>query len=246
MAHIRNAAGLEEALKQKALQREIKKFFFLPDTILLSKPAPLIDAYHVYNLDDFNRFETLGETFKEYIPQVVLRNRRGKTEFRLRNVGGITKENPLVLLDGVPIFDLDGLSKWSAADIKRIEINNRYLKLGSKEIQGIVNIESFHGDMAKFPLGDQALVLDYPRPQPLLKLNFPEYLGAKADRKPDFRSLLYWTILEPANNNREVKFFTADLSGSFVAHLKYLNDAGEWLEDLVYFEVKNSDSIANE
>jgi len=219
------------------LQSEVKKFYNLPDTLSGPKPAPLIDAYHVYELDDYQRFETLGLTLKEYVGEVVLRNRRGKTEFRVRNVGGVTKENPLVLLDGVPIFDIDALSNWDPKDIKRIEVSNRYYKLGSKEVQGIINMYSFHGDMAKFPLGDQALVLDYPRPQPLLKINFPEYSGVKEDRRPDFRSLLYWTILEPAN--AEVKFYTADHTGTFLAQLKYLDEDGQWREESVSFEVKD-------
>ncbi|MBT0813147.1 hypothetical protein KIH41_17800 [Litoribacter ruber] len=227
-----------ESIKEMALQKEVKKHFFLPDTTDVTRVQKIADAYAIYDLDDYNRFESLALTFREYIPEVLIRNKRGKIELRMRTPGSITKENPLVILDGVPIFDIDAISKFDPKDIRRIEVSNRYYKLGSLQLYGIINLYSFNNDFANFPIGSEVMILDYPSPQPSLSWNFPEHSN-KRNRSPDFRSLLHWNITQTENKNIEaVSFYTSELEGLFSAEYYSLDDTGKWVKAIDYFEVK--------
>ncbi|HEX6223864.1 MAG TPA: hypothetical protein VFZ52_05615, partial [Chryseolinea sp.] len=86
-------------------------------------------ASETYYLDDYTRFTVMEEVMREYVPGVMVRKRKDGFHFLvLDNVRKtLFQENPLVLLDGVPVFDIDKIMAFDPLRIKKLEVvTNRY------------------------------------------------------------------------------------------------------------------------
>ncbi|MCB0855721.1 MAG: hypothetical protein KDD63_26040, partial [Bacteroidetes bacterium] len=85
-----------------------------------------------YYLDDYVRFPIMEEVMREYIRGVLVRRDEGKFQYRIfdLNTDKLFPEGPLVLLDGVPVFDIDKIMALDPLTIKRIQVKRR------KEFQG--------------------------------------------------------------------------------------------------------------
>ncbi len=61
----------------------------------------------IYKLDDFVRFPTMEDVFIEYVVEVILKKKSDQYEIRAMNFKERFAFNgkPLILLDGIPIFD---------------------------------------------------------------------------------------------------------------------------------------------
>ena len=76
----------------------------------------------LYNLEDYTRFQTMEEVMREYVEDVRVRKEGEKYTFKVRNrlFGTYFEEDPLILLDGIPISDA---SKIIALDPLKIKKN---------------------------------------------------------------------------------------------------------------------------
>jgi hypothetical protein len=115
-----------------------------------------------YVLDDYTRFATLEEVFREFIAEVKV-TRQGNS-FRLNVINRPFKvffdNEPLVLLDGIPIFDVDKLMELDPLKLKKIDVIARKYYLGQLLNYGIVSLFSFDRDLAGYQLPTQALVAE--------------------------------------------------------------------------------------
>jgi hypothetical protein len=115
-----------------------------------------------YVLDDYTRFATLEEVFREFIAEVKV-TRQGNN-FRLNVINRPFKvffdNEPLVLLDGIPIFDIDKLMELDPLKLQKIDVIARKYYLGQILNYGIVSLFSFDRDLAGYQLPPQALVAE--------------------------------------------------------------------------------------
>jgi hypothetical protein len=65
-----------------------------------------------------------------------------------------------VLLDGIPIFDVDKLMELDPLKLKKIDVIARKYYLGQLLNYGIVSLFSFDRDLAGYQLPTQALVAE--------------------------------------------------------------------------------------
>lgn len=116
-----------------------------------------------YHLDDYTRFGTLEEAFREYVAEVRL-TKQGEN-FKLRVINkpfNLYFDNPpLVLLDGIPVFDHNRVMQLDPLRIRTIDVIARRYYLGSLMCNGIVSLYSFDADMAGYSLPHRALVRDH-------------------------------------------------------------------------------------
>ncbi|GAB3649461.1 hypothetical protein GCM10028791_15010 [Echinicola sediminis] len=194
------------------------------------EPLPIITGYTAdrsYNLDEYNRFEDLATTLKEYVPTVLVRKNSGKYHFRLANFpeNRTYKDNPLMLIDAMPVFNSDALGNYQADSIERIEVINRNFYIGDNRFDGAINFKSFGNDFGGFPLPEGALYLEYPQiQQPMLwKFNTPQ---TDADSHlPDFRTILYWGEHEKIgpDGKLEIPFNTSMVPGEYEIRVSTVN-----------------------
>lgn len=114
-----------------------------------------------YLLDDYTRFATLEEVFREFVTEV--RISKQNENFRLTVINKPFKtffdNAPLILLDGVPVFDINRLMEIDPLKLKSIDVVARKYYLGRLLSYGIVSLFSFDGDLAGYSLPRQAVVI---------------------------------------------------------------------------------------
>lgn len=226
----------------------LKRFVPSTDTatFILDKP----DA--IYMMDDYTRFTTIEEVLREYVNLMDVQKKRDKFSLRLWNntiasrVDISNREffqtDPLILVDGVPVFDVNRLMGYDPLKMRKLEVYNRRFFSGNSFFSGILNWSSYKGDLANFELDPHALVIDYEGLQLQREFYQPVYDASGASsaaHTPDFRTLLYWSheIKPDANGERHIRFYTSDKKGRYVTVIQGLAANGTCGSTLHYFEV---------
>ena len=148
-------------------------------------------------IDNFVQLPTFYEVVVELIPGVypVKRNKKTVLQFTGNVVshGFMSYHQPLILLDQVPVYDLEKLLVLSPQKLHSIEIVNELYFIGNTMYGGIMSISSRNGDMAGIDLPANSFFFDFDAflPQPSLDLNFVADRGEE-DNLPDLRNTLYW------------------------------------------------------
>src|SRR4029077_5740896 len=112
---------------------QVQNVYLLSNLIKLKAPV-YSDSTSFYGepdkkffLDDYTRFNTMEEVVREYITGLSVH--RGKDHFTFRMMNDPQKiyfeQDPLIVLDGVPIFDATEVMSLDPLKIKKIEIVNR-------------------------------------------------------------------------------------------------------------------------
>lgn len=196
------------------------------------------DEDRIYHLGDYTRFENFEITLKEYVPEVMVRRQNKKALLKVLNkpLGSIFKENPLVLIDGMPVFDVDPLMDFDPVNIDRMEIMAREFLFNHEKYDGVINIHSFKNDFGGFELPKNAIYLNYPliqQPNLLVSPHVNSKLGAS--RVPDFRNLLHW---QP-NPIDAAEIITSQIEGLYELTLVFREENGSLQLVRDEFEVKN-------
>ena len=191
-----------------------QRFLFPTDTLPFSLKA---DAS--YKLDDYTRFTTMEEVFREYVPEVNISRRKQAFELQVfkANAKVYFEEDPLILLDGVPYFSDDTVVAFDPLKIRQMDVLTQRYYSGSHYFSGIISLSTYHNDLADFRLDPAALVVEYEGLQPERECFAPVYDGGSNARIPDFRDLLDWSPrlkAGPAHTTR-VSFYTSDVPGIF-------------------------------
>lgn len=205
-----------------------------------------------YFLDDYVRFTTMEEVMREYVPEVIVRKRDGKFRFLTMNMPVFAlygnsgpnvffQENPLVLLDGVPVFDIDRIISYDPLKVERLEIVGRKYYLGPLAAGGILSYTTYKGNLEGFRLDPGSLVLDYEGLQLQREYYSPSYERVEASaRLPDFRTLLYWSpcVKTVGRNSAKVFFHTSDIPGTYLVIVQGITPSGHMGSGSFRFRVK--------
>ena len=174
-----------------------------------------------YFLDDYTRFPVMEEVMREYVPGVFVRKRKDGFHFLVPDVVNkfILEGDPLILLDGVPLFDADVIMNVDPLKIRKLEVVKRRFFQGAATYSGIVSYTTYNGDIAGVELDPSAVTLNYEGLQHEREFVSPLYSTQRqlASRTPDRRYLLYWnpqTIIG-AEGSRQVEFYTSDVPGRY-------------------------------
>jgi hypothetical protein len=206
-----------------------------------------------YFLDKYRRFITVEEVLREYVTFLDVQRTRGKFNIALfdftASQGLIpTKQvpmfpsNPLVLLDGVPLFDVSRLMAMDARKIRKLDIFNHRQFLRGSFFDGVLNWQTYNADLADLEPDPGAVVIDYEGLQAARIFYSPVYDSEekRSSHLPDFRNLLYWApnLHTNARGNAGVNFYTGDLRGRYIAIVQGLTKDGIPGYGLAYFNVQ--------
>lgn len=206
-------------------------FFYRPD--------------YAYLLDNYVRFTTMEEVLREYVTLMLVKRKNGHFHLPLYNLSfenGPFENDPLILLDGVPIFDIDRLMALDPLKIRKLETVQRRYFLGTASFEGILNWTSYKGDLAGYILDPHAVVVDYPGLELDREFYSPSYAtpDEKATHLPDFRNVLYWApaVSTGAGTKKPLSFYSSDLPGKYLIVVEGLAKDGTPGTGLAGFEVK--------
>ena len=224
---------------------------FQPQLPLLTK----VDSLGFYNepdsryyLDDFTRFIVMEEVMREYVYGVNVRKNKEGFHFMVIDLERreIYSENPLILLDGVPVFDADEIIALDPLKVEKIETVKRRFHKGLLDCRGIVTYTTYKGDLNGYALHKNALVFQYEGVQPKKQYYFPEYPSSFEKRitTPDFRNVLYWNpdINLDEKGNTSIEFYTSDDVNNYEIRITGLSKKGVSFSENTYLEVHQSNN----
>ena len=195
-----------------------------------------------YNLDDFTRFQTMEEVLREYVEDVRVRREGNHFIFKVRNrlFGTYFEEDPLTLVDGIPVSDPAKVIALDPAKIKRIEVVMHNYYVGSSVFAGIVNVKSYSGEVGATQIDPNALVIEFEGLQQQRIFYSPVYSSETADSHlPDFRNVLFWApqITTGISGKSRLSFYTSDLKGKFAVVVQGISAGGLPGKAVGFFEV---------
>jgi hypothetical protein len=231
------SARLANTLNERHLQVQAQREFQAQPPRYRAVPGDTLAFYGLpdeqFRLDDYTRFPSLEEVMREYVPAVLVRKRKDGFHFividRPRHIN--LRDNPLTLIDGLPVFNINQLMGFDPLKIKRLEvIANRYF-LGQQVYDGVVSFSTYKGDLAGFPLNPHALIEEYEAMQVPREFYIPRYNTETQQRSrlPDLRNLLYWNpdVRLAAGQPQTLDFFTSDQAGRYLVVAQGLTKNGQ-------------------
>lgn len=195
-----------------------------------------------YLLDNYTRYSTMEEVLREYVYEVLVRRQKENFHLIVSDVDHqIFLDDPLTLINGIPVFDPNKVIKYDPLKVKKIDIVKRKYFYGPSIFNGILNFVTYQTDPSI--LSDlKPVVLEYEGLQYQREFYSPVYETQEqiSSRLPDFRNVLYWSpdIQTDAQGKAEINFFSSDLKGKYIVVLQGINNDGRVGEGSVLFEVK--------
>lgn len=172
-----------------------------------------------YDLDEWTKFMTVREILIEFVAGVRVRNVDGRKALYTLDpeTNQFSRWAALVLLDGMPVTDIDKLMDYDARRLKFVQIYKGRFQFGENPCQGVISFISRKGSLQDFLLdeGTQMYTYDFPQDRPAFLSPIYE---DKSSRQPDFRHTLYFN----PQVNGECEFYTSDLPGTYEVSLQYV------------------------
>lgn len=224
----------EKELLTRSIAMQVQDIYH-EETGLKPTPQDSISFYghadETYHLDDYTRFQVMEEVMREYVPGVFVRKRQDGFYFIVIDIvnDGVFKDDPMIMLDGVPLFDADKIMAVDPRKIKKLEVIKRRYFFGSHTMDGIVSYTTYNGDVAGVELDPSSVVIDYEGIQAQREFVYPKYDTQKQfeSRTPDRRYLLYWNPhITTKNGTANLEFSTSDIKGNFLVVIEGITDAG--------------------
>ena len=130
------------------------------ETVLGTKP------YLTYNLDEYRQFLTIREVLIEYVAYVSNKKIKGVPQLFVHNEQGDynTSLPTLVLIDGMPVFDIERLLNYDARRINYINIYDGQYTFGNGLYNGILSFVTRSGRLTNYPTEPNAQYLVYEFP----------------------------------------------------------------------------------
>lgn len=208
-----------------------------------NRPQALVDHFIIGTprqtvfTEDFIELNDFREITREITPFIRIRkDKNGEPEMRLVSDNGTVTPNPLLLVDGVPLTDLNLLMDKGSATIKRVDTQNKPRNFGNISFNnGIVAVWTHKLDFWEnlHVSGTYRFVVQGFQPPMTESVPAPS-----KDRLPDLRQTIYWN---PQVNTTEQKSISATLSdetGEFVIEFFGIDRNGKIVSDYKLINVR--------
>jgi hypothetical protein len=212
-------------IEQLSINKQVRQAYHNADRKSEPKVNPGKTAFfygepsETVNLENFIKLPVMEEIFREIVKTVIVYRKAGS--FKLGVIDHATREiigeNPMFLLDGVPLFDHGRILEIDPAFIMTIRVVDSKYFMGDLEMDGIIDLRSRQGGFEDFNL-----------PKSTIQYKFQSYaqdtdpsivhMQEESDRHlPDFRSLLYWNpdIATDNEGKAEISFDAVDVPGHY-------------------------------
>lgn len=243
----RLSADMEKLILERSIHNQIENAFFnfRPDsTILNTIPIPIIKSDIItYNLDDYTRFSSVTETFIEIINLAwVEKIDQDNHVLKVKPYEKYADSNelPLVLIDGIIIFNHNDVLNLNAKTIKSISLLREKYIFGTELFKGIVSFETINSDYIKRNTNMASKYVDLFSPQPKKKYFMQSYttLIQRENRLPDDRIQLLWIPEMKVDFSTNINCYTSDISGDFELNMEGFTATGEPIAILKLFKVQ--------
>lgn len=246
--------NLPETVKEQLISRSISTQVlntYQPDNLQkFIAPPETFDSTAFYGqpdmkyfLDDYTRFSTMEEVMREYVTGILVKKPHGRFHINVMNQNShyFFDDDPLVLLDGLPVFDLNRIFAYDPLKVKKAEVVSRQYYVGPIAFNGIISYSTYKGDLAGFQLDPNAVILEYEGLQLQREFYSPLYDSPEKakTRMPDYRTMLYWSpdANTGQNGRTNLSFYTSDKQGKYILFIQGITADGRSGSQLIRFNV---------
>ena len=194
-------------------------------------PTKTVDPQLFIDLPNFS------EISRELLPGVKFRNYNNEPTLQVinNNMHTYFTENPLILIDGIPIRDLNVIKDMGTADIERIDVCQNERFYGDLRFPGVVALYTTKADYSRLPESDQLIRMNLETIQLQPIVSEPEI---KESSIPDLRQDIYWNPSVVPGENLPVKCITSSIVGQFKLIVRGRLKNGNLIYSEKQFEVK--------
>ena len=214
--------NLYEPFRQKVIsgqKNRIPDFYGKPENTIL--------------LADYIELTSVREVVKEIIPNVYTLRQNGKHDLKLINkFQSLPFENkPLVLVDGIPVYDFEKVLIINSKEIERADVINKRYFFSEFIFDGILSFVTKKGNLSAMEFDNSVFRQVYEGCQPKIEFCSPEYStdSLKSSRIPDYRNTLYWNpgMQTEKDGKTFIEFYTSDESSDYTIVVKGISSDGK-------------------
>jgi hypothetical protein len=195
----------------------------------------------------FQKFIDLT-TFEEYFIEIfgmtkIVKGEKGK-QIKVSYLNNAIELNqfPLLLVDGIPVFDVDEFLSISPSQIDKVEIiNNNYI-LGGIVYGGIIHLYTKRKNFASL-IDTKNMIFNefngYTKKNKFREIKYTDGIALNS-RKADYRNTLYWNpeVTTGENGEANISFYTSDEKGKFLITIEGVGENGDSGSKQMVLEVK--------
>ncbi len=209
--------SLQNATETKTINED--EFYGNPDQVLI--------------LSEYIKLPILEEFLLELVKRAIINTKNGKKVILIsdKETNKIIGDNPLYLVDGIPIFDAEQILKIDPTKIKIIKTLGAKYYLGDNVFDGILDIETIDGDFSILPKQKNSIrktVINYAKASSFI--NNPEIKNDSISNLPNYRNTIYWNPK-----------LTTDNKG--FASFSFISPDEEGIYDIVIFGISTSGKL---
>lgn len=212
---------LKKQINGSIEEATLRKIFNYQEFSVDSSPTGKKQNYPFYGVPTeivrpelFTDLPDFTEISRELLPGVKFRAYNRVPTLQILNPATLNfyDGQPLVVLDGIPVQDLNVIKNMGTKDISKIEICRKERFYGDLIFPGVVAIYSKNHDYQRLAESDDLLKRSFDALQPDFSLNVPSHLP---DNEPDLRNILIWKPNLESAETVSIDFDTSDIRGSY-------------------------------
>jgi len=237
------SADLLKMIAKNIESANYRKIFQQQELVIRPKPVALAEKYPFWGVPSqviypklFIDLPNFDEISRELLPLVKFRSYNRNPTLQVFNVqrNNFFSDQPLLLLNGVPVRDLNDIKEMGTREIDRIEIAQSERFNGNLRFPGVVAISNRKLDCSRIKESDELIKLTLDAVQPPYAINPPlEHPG----KEPDLRQVLLWQPSLKPEQTMEINFRTSDIRGSFKITIRGKGNDGKIFSREQIFEV---------
>jgi hypothetical protein len=223
-----------QTMLEQSINAQVNQLYYEKQFNTFASPSDSIPFYYKedmhYELDEYTRFSRVEDVFREYVRPVGVTKRQGNFHLTVFSESNryLSDREPLVLVDGLPVFNMNSLFSYDPLKVKSIDVvTGKYFRSGSV-FPGIISMTTFRGTTDGELIDENASVLPYEIVQKQRQFYSPAYGESYDAHLPDFRSQLYWDplLVVDSTGNGSIEFYTSDLDGNFIIQVQAISTTG--------------------
>lgn len=248
IAPLQITPSMQNAFADQSLAVQVQNVYSANQLWQFNNPHADSSAFYgtpqkTYLLDNYTRFVTTEEVMREYVREVNVIHLNNQFHIKVMTVLmlGLSDKDPLVLIDGVPFFNMNKVFAIDPLKFRKLEAVPFSYQLGAARAEGIFSFTSYKGDLGGAEIDPKAVIIDYEGLQKQRRFYSPIYDDTQhSGRLPDMRTLLFWSPDVKSGTDGSVKtsFYTSDQAGKYIAVFQGLNTDGAAGSGTTSFEVK--------
>jgi len=216
-----NIPADRDEIKQQMLNLQINDSYFEKKEYSIKESlVPFyINPDKIFFIDDYIPLSTLEEFLFEVVPNILPYHSKDKTIIQMqfpwteKPIGN----DPLFLVDGVPVFDADLIANLKCSDLLSVGVVYEKYFYQYESFDGILDIHSKAGNASVLKIPKYTYSVNFTGVQ---QANIHSYISVQdvKSREPYFKTQLYWnpSISLDLDGKTAINFMTPDNTGEYI------------------------------